>query len=138
MLNYLRKLPTQGPQIKPKSAVTSNKLYPKEDKRMSENQMIRSMTHPKEYLEEKAAKERGDVVQSLNGIEATLAGILDKEQKIAESTLPALKKKYRSQVKASRKYLNDLFETLKVEMEQSAIADRKLVRYVKPNKTDAI
>lgn len=92
------------------------------------NTLINSVKTPIEAQKQLVKKERGDVTRSLNSIEGTLKGILDKEEKITNSTNKALKKDYKSQIKDSNKYLNKLFKTLKTEMIQAISAERTLYR----------
>jgi len=85
---------------------------------------------PKEVAEKKAAKERGDVVNTLNAIEVCLAGILEREIKLSNASTKHLKKLYKKQIKSSKKYLEGLYGTLKLEMYESASADLALERLV--------
>ena len=89
----------------------------------------------KEQLQAKYEKEHGDVIRTLNSIEHTMEGILDKKEKAKTASTKALRKEYNAQIKSSEKYLDTLFKTLKLEMlEQSIVSydlDRAVVGEVK-------
>ena len=78
---------------------------------------------PLELAIKKHEKEKNDVSQSLVSIDKTIEGIILKEEKVSQTSNKELKKKYKAQSKQSARYLNDLFETLKLEMFE-AVASR--------------
>jgi len=97
------------------------------------NDLIDSVKNPPtplEYATKKAEKERSDVTKSLNSINSALEGIIGKEEKMSEASTKELQKKYKKQIKASKKYLEDLYATLKLEMYESAQAEYALERLV--------
>lgn len=73
---------------------------------------------PKELQEAVVEKEHGDVVSSLNSIEATLTGIQEKTDKLMNTKDNARRKMYKAQIKSSEKYLESLYDSLKLEMRE--------------------
>jgi len=73
------------------------------------------------------AKETLDVEKSLSSIEATCAGILEKEDKYINCTDKVLKKKYKHQIKESNKYLATLYDTLALEVLEKVKAVKRLM-----------
>ncbi len=84
---------------------------------------INTPINPKAAAEARVAKERGDVVSSLNSIERTIKAIMMKEQKLEKATSKDLKKKYKKQIKDSNKYLQTLVDTFVVEVKQAVTAE---------------
>lgn len=81
---------------------------------------------PLEVAQKKYEKERGDVINTLNSIDTTITGIIKKGQKVTEASTKTLKNKYQRQIKDSRKFLNQLFETLELEMFEECAAKLEL------------
>ena len=89
---------------------------------------IRDVMNPRAHQEAVCAKERKDVIKSLNSITTTMEGIFDKHEKLDTSPSKERSKLYKKQIKDSTKYLDTLFVALRLEMEESAFEDRILER----------
>lgn len=85
---------------------------------------------PREHAEKRLAKERADVLNTLSAIKTTWKGIIEKKEKVLTATSKDLKKKYIKQVKASNKYLDDLYDTLKLEQYEAICAEISLNKII--------
>ena len=90
--------------------------------------IVESIRDPRAHQEAVVAKERGDVIQSLNGIEETMAGIIGKIAKLKDTPDAPRRKLYKKQIKDSNKYLDTLFTALKLEMAEAINAEYILER----------
>lgn len=100
------------------------------DENMAVKPNIQEPPTPREYVEKRRDKEAKDVANSLLSIENCIKGIIEKKEKADNATTKVLRKKYLKQVKASEKYLEGLYDTLKLEQFEAVAATIAVDRLV--------
>jgi len=71
-------------------------------------------------------KEQKDVVASLDSIRTTIAGMSEKKHKMKNAESRDRKKLYKKQIKDSKKYLDTLFHSLRLELTEEVEAKLKM------------